>query len=72
MSLKEQTIKEIQQLSPHSLALIYNHIQLLKKKEEAAREPCKRKAPYLKVRKILSRSKNSLSGEIVESREDRL
>jgi len=31
MSLTEETIKEIRQLSPRSLALIYNHIYLLKK-----------------------------------------
>ena len=71
MSLKEQTIKEIQQLSSHSLSLIYNHIQLLKK-EETSRGGRERKAPYLKVRKILSKSNQSLSEDIINSRQDRL
>ncbi len=71
MSLTEETIKEIRQLSPRSLALIYNHIHLLKK-NEAVQKQCERKASYLKVRQILSKTRGPLSEEIIKSREDRL
>jgi hypothetical protein len=70
MTLEEQTIKEIKQLPPHYLTLVYNHILLLK----GSQAPCGRKqlAPYLKARHILSKSRVSLSEDIINSREDRI
>lgn len=71
MTLQEQTIKEIKELSPQSLTMIYNHISLLKQ----AQTPYRKKrpaAPYLKARKILSTCKVSLAEDIVNNREDRI
>lgn len=70
MTLEEQTIKEIKQLPPQYLTLVYNHILLLK--GGLASRGRKQLPPYLKAREILSKSKVSLSEDIVNSREDRI
>ncbi len=71
MTLQEQTIKEIKELSPQSLTMIYNHIRLIKQSQTV----CEKKrpaAPYLKARKILSMCNVSLAEDIVRNREDRI
>lgn len=71
MTLQEQTIKEIKELSPQSLTMIYNHIRLLKQAQTVYSKK-RHAAPYLKARKILSMCKVSLSEDIVANREDRI
>ncbi len=71
MTLQEQTIKEIKELSPQSLTMVYNHIRLLKQAQTAYRKN-RPAAPYLKARKILSMCKVSLAEDIVNNREDRI
>ncbi|MFO8089182.1 MAG: hypothetical protein R6U13_05040 [Desulfatiglandaceae bacterium] len=71
MTLQEQTIKEIKDLPPQSLTMIYNHIRLLKQAQTVYRKK-RHAAPYLKARKILSMCKVSLSEDIVTNREDRI
>ena len=44
MTLQEQTIKEIKELSPQSLTMIYNHIRLLKQAQTVYRK--KRPSPH--------------------------
>jgi hypothetical protein len=71
MTLQEQTIKEIKELSPQSLTMIYNHIRLLKQAQTVYSKK-RHTAPYLKARKILSMCKVSLSEDIITDREDRI
>jgi hypothetical protein len=72
MTLQEQTIKEIKELSPQSLTMIYNHIRLLKQAQTVVYSKKRHTAPYLKARKILSMCKVSLSEDIITDREDRI
>jgi len=69
---QEQTIKEIKELSPQSLTMIYNHIRLLKQAQTVVYSKKRHTAPYLKARKILSMCKVSLSEDIITDREDRI
>jgi hypothetical protein len=70
MSLKEQTIQEINQLSQANISIIYNIILSLKGSGMA----CEKKIlfPYMDARKILSKCNISLSQDIIDQREDRI
>jgi len=70
MKIKEETIKELNQLPPYQLSKVYDFIQAIKK--EPAQLPRNREAPYLRTREILKKCKGSLADDIVADRDDRL
>ena len=72
MKIKEQTIKELDSLSPSELMTVYEVIISLKtetKKQHKLREG---EPAYLRVRKALNHCKGSLGEDILLLREDRL
>lgn len=72
MKIKEQTIKELESLSPSELMTVYEVIISIKtetKKQHKVREG---EPPYLKVRKALNQCKGSLGEDILLLREDRV
>jgi len=71
MKLKEETIKEINQLPSHQLTKVYDFIQMIKKQQVATR-PRNRHAPYLRSREILKKCSGSLTEDIIRGREDRI
>jgi hypothetical protein len=70
MSLRDQTVQEIDRLSPVDLAKVYNIIYAMKGTGVASEK--KQNSAYLNARKILSRCTVSLSQEIIDQREDRI
>jgi len=71
MKLKEQTIREIEDLTPRELGSIYDLILCLKNKrpESTIRDS---RPHYKKVRTVLSKCKGSLSEDIISARRDRI
>jgi hypothetical protein len=63
LNIKEQTIKELDELKPQALAKVYDLITP-KSKSTAA--------DYIKVREALKQCKGSLSEDIMLEREDRI
>ena len=71
MKIKDQTIKELQELKPTELIKVYDLIISLKKRTLSAGK--EKSAPaYLKVRGALKQCKGSLSEDILALREDRI
>jgi hypothetical protein len=71
MKIKDQTIKEIQELKPTELIKVYDMIMSLKKKTLNARKE-KSFPAYLKVRAALKQCMGSLSEDVSAVREDRV
>jgi len=71
MKIKDQTIKELQELKPTELIRVYDLIISLKKKTPNARKE-KSVPAYLKVRGALKQCKGSLSEDVLAVREDRI
>jgi len=53
MKIKEETIKEFNQLPPYQLSRVYDFIQTIKK--EPAQPPRNSQASYLRPREILKK-----------------
>jgi hypothetical protein len=69
MSLKEQTIKELQALGKEEIREVYNFIRSLK---ESAEDRKQKNTDYQKVREALKNVQGSLSDDILRDRRDRL
>ena len=71
LNLKEQTIKELNELKPRALAKVYDLITELKRTNQAKKSKTT-DAYYIKVREALKQCKRSLSEDIILEREDRI
>lgn len=71
LNLKEQTIKELDELKPQALAKVYDLITELKRTNQAKKSKTTA-ADYIKVREALKQCKGSLSEDIILAREDRI
>jgi len=71
LNIKEQTIKELDELKPEALAKVYDLITELKRTNQAKKSKTTA-AGYLKVREALKQCKGSLSEDIIQEREDRI
>ncbi len=71
LNLKEQTIKEINELNPESLARVYDLIAELKRADQTKKSKMIA-TDYIKVREALKQCKGSLSEDIIQGREDRI
>jgi len=73
LNIKEQTIKELDELKPEALAKVYDLITELKRINQAKKnKPTAAAADYIKVREALKQCKGSLSEDIMLEREDRI
>jgi len=71
MKIKDQTIKELEELKPGELIKVYDLI--LSFKRRPPEEKRKRDFPaYLKVREALKQCKGSMSEDVLLGREDRI
>ncbi len=71
MKIKEQTMKDLEQLEPAELHVVYELIQYLKGR--SVRRPSgKAKESYRKVREALRACEGSMSGDIIQARQDRV
>jgi hypothetical protein len=68
-NIKEQTIKELNELNPEALAIVYDLITKLKRTSQAKKSKMIA-ADYIKVREALKQCKGSLSEDIIQERED--
>ncbi len=71
MKIKDQAIKELEELKPGDVLKVYDLITSLKRRPEEE----KRRAglpPYQRVRRALKQCKGSLSEDILAEREDRI
>lgn len=71
MKIKDQAVKELEELEPTEIIKVYDLILSLKKRKVDARKENIVPA-YLKVRGALKQCKGSLSEDIVSVREDRI
>lgn len=71
MKIKDQAIKELEELKPGELLKVYDLILSLKRKPPGEKGRGDFPA-YLRVRKALKQCKGSLSEGILSGREDRL
>jgi hypothetical protein len=71
MKIKDQAVKELEELRPTELIKVYDLILSLKKKTVNGRKE-KIVPAYLKVRGALKQCKGSLSEDILLVREDRI
>lgn len=71
MKIKDQTIKELENLAAAELHIVYDLIKSLKEKEKKA-TTVRRGYPYKKVRQLLVGCKGSLSDDIIAARQDRI
>jgi len=71
LNLKEQTIKELDELRPGALVRVYDLITELKRTSQAKKNKTTT-ADYIKVREALKQCKGSLSEDIILEREDRI
>jgi hypothetical protein len=71
LNIKEQTIKELNELNPEALARVYDLISELKRTSHTKKIKTTT-ADYIKVREALKQCKGSLSEDIIEEREDRI
>ena len=71
LNIKEQTIKELNELKPGALARVYDLITELKRTSQAKKSKMIA-TDYIKVREALKQCKGSLSEDIIQEREDRI
>ena len=73
MKLKEETIKELNELPPQHLSKVYDFIQIIKKQNQnMAVHARQARKPYLRSRKILAKCRGSLTDDVIKGREERL
>ena len=70
MRLKQQLIKNIEQLSAMELILVHNFVQILTRQTQCS--PQRLKTGYLKTREALAICQGNLSEDIIQEREERL
>jgi hypothetical protein len=71
MKIKDQTIKELEELKPGELLKVYDLILSIKRR--LPEEKKKMDSPaYLRVREALKQCKGSMSEDILLGREDRI
>lgn len=70
MKIKEQAIKELEELRPAEMLRVYELILSLKKMNE--KQPKEPTLAYIRVREALRQCKGSLSEDILAAREDRI
>ena len=71
MKLKEQTIRELENLTPRELGSVYDLILCIKNKR--AQPDVRAPSPsYKQARTVLSKCKGSLSKDIISARRDRI
>ena len=70
MILKQQLIKNLEQLSAMDLIMGHNFVQMLTRPTQGS--PQRLKTDYLKTREALANCQGNLSQEIVSNREERL
>jgi tryptophan 2,3-dioxygenase len=71
LNIKEQTIKELDELKPQALAKVYDLITERKRTNQAQKSKSTA-ADYIEVRQALKQCKGFLSEDIVLEREDRI
>lgn len=71
MKIKEQTLKELETLSPSEINIVYDLILSLKSKINRKQNEKPHQA-YKKVRDILKVCNGSLSNDVIITREDRI
>lgn len=71
MKIKDQAMKELEELKPDELLKVYDLILSLKRKPREERRRGDSPA-YVRVRKALKQCKGSLSEDILSGREDRV
>lgn len=69
MKIKEEAIKEIEEMKPAELLRVYDLILSLKGKPPGKKGEI---PAYLRVREALKQFKDSLSDDILSAREDRV
>ena len=72
MKIKEQTIKELDSLSPSELMMVYEVIISLKTESKKQHKVSEGEPAYLRVRKALNQCKGALDEDILLLREDRV
>jgi len=72
MKIKEETIKELNQLPPYQLSKVYDFIQAIKKEPLPAQPSRNRQTSYLRAREILKKCSGSLADDIAADRDDRV
>lgn len=70
MILKQQLIKNIEQLSAMDMIIVHNFVQMLTRPTQCS--PQRLKTGYLKTREALANCQGNLSEDIVQEREERL
>ena len=70
MILKEQLIKNIEQLSAMELIIVHNFVQILTRQTQCS--PQRLKTGYLKTREALAICLSNLSEDVIQEREERL
>ncbi len=68
MRLKQQLIKNIEQLSAMELIIVHNFVQTLTRQPQ----PQRLKTGYLKTREALAICQGNLSEDVIRDREERL
>jgi hypothetical protein len=71
MKIKDQTIKELENLAAAELHIVYDLVKSMKEKEKKA-AIVRRGTPYKKVRQLLAGCKGSLGNDIITARQDRI
>jgi len=71
LNIKEEIIKELNELKPEALARVYDLITELKRTSQSKKSKMIA-ADYIKVRKALKQCKGSLSEDIIQERQDRI
>jgi len=71
MKIKEEAIKELEELDAAEMLKVYDLIQSLKRKPPAEREK-ENLLAYLRVKEALKQCKGSLSNDILSAREERV
>ena len=69
LNIKEQTIKELDELKPEALARVYDLITELKRTNQGKKSKMAA-IDYIKVREALKQCKGSLSEDIILEREE--
>lgn len=70
MILKQQLIKNIEQLSAMDMIIVHNFVQMLTRQTQCS--PQRLKTGYLTTREALANCQGNLSEDIVQERKERL
>ena len=72
MKIKDQAMRELQELRPRDLLKVYDLIISLKERPDEGKKGPRLSASYLRVREALKQCQGSLSEDILWGREDRV